>query len=232
MGARHDHHSDIRGHVHTSAMIPLGRPASFRMLHQALRFLQPTERRRACSGLRGAGGWRARFKRRGPSRCVKGARLRPRSKARRVSWGSRKIPGEMVHLPRSCVASRPATGPEAVFSARPWEETAHLLRHYRPSRAYWLHRHPPGAQYRRAGGVESGNMDTSRRGRREGCAANDIFARDEFRDSQLHIEWSAPSPPQGDNQGGGNSGAQPIAQSFQTGWSGASGNSRGKAREH
>jgi hypothetical protein len=34
----------------------------------------------------------------------------------------------------------------------------------------------------------------------------DIFTRQEFGDSQLHIEWRAPSPPKGDSQGRGNSG--------------------------
>ena len=36
--------------------------------------------------------------------------------------------------------------------------------------------------------------------------AGDIFTRAEFGDSQLHIEWRAPSPPKGDSQGRGNSG--------------------------
>jgi hypothetical protein len=34
----------------------------------------------------------------------------------------------------------------------------------------------------------------------------DIQTRDEFGDCQLHIEWSAPNPPQGSSQGRGNSG--------------------------
>ena len=33
-----------------------------------------------------------------------------------------------------------------------------------------------------------------------------IMTRAEFGDSQLHIEWMAPSPPKGDSQGRGNSG--------------------------
>jgi hypothetical protein len=36
--------------------------------------------------------------------------------------------------------------------------------------------------------------------------AGDIITRAEFGDSQLHIEWRAPTPPQGDSQGRGNSG--------------------------
>jgi len=36
--------------------------------------------------------------------------------------------------------------------------------------------------------------------------AGDIFTRQEFGDSQLHVEWLAPSPPVGDSQGRGNSG--------------------------
>lgn len=34
----------------------------------------------------------------------------------------------------------------------------------------------------------------------------DIFTREEFGDSQLHIEWAVPSPPKGDSQNRGNSG--------------------------
>ena len=34
----------------------------------------------------------------------------------------------------------------------------------------------------------------------------DIITRDEFGDSQLHVEWRAPAPPKGDSQGRGNSG--------------------------
>ena len=33
-----------------------------------------------------------------------------------------------------------------------------------------------------------------------------IFTREEFGDCQLHVEWSAPTPPKGDGQGRGNSG--------------------------
>lgn len=33
-----------------------------------------------------------------------------------------------------------------------------------------------------------------------------IFTKDEFGDCQLHIEWTAPTPPMGDSQGRGNSG--------------------------
>src|SRR5260221_5202551 len=36
--------------------------------------------------------------------------------------------------------------------------------------------------------------------------AGSIMTRAEFGDSQLHIEWRAPSPPKGDSQGRGNSG--------------------------
>jgi hypothetical protein len=47
--------------------------------------------------------------------------------------------------------------------------------------------------------VENGYIEAVR-------GAGDIFTRAEFGDSQLHIEWSAPSPPKGDSQGRGNSG--------------------------
>jgi hypothetical protein len=33
-----------------------------------------------------------------------------------------------------------------------------------------------------------------------------IFSKEEFGDCQLHVEWSAPTPPKGDSQGRGNSG--------------------------
>jgi hypothetical protein len=36
--------------------------------------------------------------------------------------------------------------------------------------------------------------------------AGDLWTRDEFGDCQLHIEWSAPTPPKGEGQGRGNSG--------------------------
>lgn len=36
--------------------------------------------------------------------------------------------------------------------------------------------------------------------------AGEILSRDEFGDCQLHIEWAAPSPPKGRDQGRGNSG--------------------------
>jgi len=47
--------------------------------------------------------------------------------------------------------------------------------------------------------VENGYMEVLPGG-------GDIFTRGEFGDSQLHIEWSAPSPPKGDSQERGNSG--------------------------
>lgn len=47
--------------------------------------------------------------------------------------------------------------------------------------------------------VGNGYMEVFRGG-------GDIFTRAEFGDSQLHVEWSAPSPPRGDSQGRGNSG--------------------------
>jgi hypothetical protein len=36
--------------------------------------------------------------------------------------------------------------------------------------------------------------------------AGDIITREEFGDSQLHVEWRAPAPPSGNSQGRGNSG--------------------------
>jgi len=47
--------------------------------------------------------------------------------------------------------------------------------------------------------VEDGYIEAVR-------GAGDILTRDEFGDSQLHVEWREPSPPRGNSQGRGNSG--------------------------
>jgi hypothetical protein len=47
--------------------------------------------------------------------------------------------------------------------------------------------------------VENGYFEVAR-------GTGDIFTREEFGDSQLHVEWRAPSPPQSNSQGRGNSG--------------------------
>jgi len=47
--------------------------------------------------------------------------------------------------------------------------------------------------------VENGYVEVTPKG-------GDIFTRDEFGDIQLHVEFRAPTPPQGDSQGRGNGG--------------------------